>query len=63
MRWRMPDPPAPYSKRERVRFALLPTQMSDGTWIWLERYRARQTYERFGEDRDYVWITEIRSTL
>lgn len=38
MRW------SPRCKRFEwhFRFALFPTRMTDGTWVWLERYHARR---------------------
>ncbi len=33
MRWK-PKPKNPWRKS----FALFPTKMNDGTWVWLERY-------------------------
>lgn len=38
MRWRRKDLPPIGTTVHVTRFALLPTRMDDGTWVWLERY-------------------------
>lgn len=45
MRWGTPTKhPKVGDKRWFTRLAVLPTQLSDGTWVWLQRYEVEQGY-------------------
>jgi hypothetical protein len=37
------------TQRTLTRFALLPTEMNDGTIVWLEFFKATQEYKKIGQ--------------
>ena len=53
MRWPGETPAARFLRAFRdwqTAFALLPMQMSDGSWVWLERYEWKMYRTPIGED-------------
>lgn len=43
MKWGNPTPVLGDNRWLRV-FALVPTKMTDGTWVWLEDYTLKETF-------------------
>jgi hypothetical protein len=58
MRWGPKKKPKHDEIRVSVKFAFKPTEMDDGTVVWLERYFHHERYYSSG-----VWVTCERSAF